>query len=139
MQAIRDRNFMPEIEFRTSRSSGKGGQHVNKVDTKVELRFDVMASELLSEEEKARITGKLGNRITSEGILQVVSESERTQLLNKKEAVERFYNLLEEGIKVPRKRKPTKKPKKAKEKRLKDKKIRSEVKNQRKSPGDKND
>jgi ribosome-associated protein len=130
---------MPEIEFRTSRSSGKGGQHVNKVDTKVELRFDVMASELLSEEEKARITGKLGNRITSEGILQVVSESERTQLLNKKEAVERFYNLLEEGIKVPRKRKPTKKPKKAKEKRLKDKKIRSEVKNQRKSPGDKND
>jgi len=112
---------------------------VNKVDTKVELRFDVMASELLSEEEKARITGKLGNRITSEGILQVVSESERTQLLNKKEAVERFYNLLEEGIKVPRKRKPTKKPKKAKEKRLKDKKIRSEVKNQRKSPGDKND
>ena len=130
---------MPEIEFRTSRSSGKGGQHVNKVDTKVELRFDVMASELLSEEEKARITGKLGNRITSEGILQVVSESERTQLLNKKEAVERFYNLLEEGIKVPRKRKPTKKPKKAKEKRLKEKKIRSEVKTQRKSPGDKND
>lgn len=130
---------MPEIEFRTSRSSGKGGQHVNKVDTKVELRFDVMASELLSEEEKARITGKLGNRITSEGILQVVSESERTQLLNKKEAVERFHNLLEESIKVPRKRKPTKKPKKAKEKRLKDKKIRSEVKNQRKSPGDKND
>ncbi len=134
MQAIRDRDFSPEFEFNTSRSGGKGGQHVNKVATKVELRFDVMGSELLSEEEKSRITGKLGNRITSEGILQVVSESERTQLLNKKEAVERFYNLLEEGTKVPRKRKPTKKPKKAKEKRLKEKKIQSEKKQHRKGP-----
>ncbi len=134
MQAIRDRDFSPEFEFNTSRSGGKGGQHVNKVATKVELRFDVMHSELLDEEEKQRILEKLENRITSDGILQIVAESERTQVLNKKEAIDRFYSLLAEGLKVPKKRKPTKKPKRAKEKRLKEKKMQSEKKQKRKGP-----
>lgn len=117
-----------EVSYKTSRSGGKGGQNVNKVSTKVELDFDVHNSKLLTEEQKEIILRKLDSRITSEGILQVVSQSERTQLKNKKVALAKFYELIELAFFIKKKRKPTKTPRSAIEKRLKAKKRNSEIK-----------
>jgi len=126
--SIQGINFTPELQFKTSRSSGKGGQHVNKVSTKVELRFDIINSQLLSDEEKKRLLQKLKNRINKEGILQIASDKERSQLANKKAVIEKFYALLTKALKVPKKRIPAKPSQKAKKKRLKEKKLLSEKK-----------
>lgn len=123
-----------ELKFRTSRSSGPGGQSVNKVSTKVELLFDVWNSNVLTIEQKEIISIKLKNRINSEGILQISSDETRSQLKNKEIVVERFYGLLEEALKPVKKRKPTKPSKSSKEKRLKTKKIKSDKKDLRKPP-----
>ena len=121
-------NLLAEVSFKTSRSGGSGGQHVNKVSTKVELDFDVLESKALTEEEKALISEKLASRLTSDGILQVISQSERSQLRNKKVALEKFQELIQACFIVPKKRKPSKVPRRVKEKRLFTKKMKAEIK-----------
>ncbi len=128
---IKKLNFSLEWVFNTSRSGGSGGQHVNKVSTKVELRFDIINSLLLTEEQKQCMVEKLYNYVTKQGILQIVSDTERSQLANKKLVIERFYKLLEVAFKVQPKRIPTKQTKRAKENILKEKKIQAEKKKRR--------
>lgn len=123
-----------ELKFRTSRSSGPGGQSVNKVSTKVELLFDVWNSNVLLEEQKEIITSKLKNRINTDGIFYISSDETRSQLKNKELVIERFITLLEDALKPIKKRKPTKPSKASKEKRLKTKKIKSDKKDLRKPP-----
>ncbi|MDY6799709.1 MAG: alternative ribosome rescue aminoacyl-tRNA hydrolase ArfB [Bacteroidota bacterium] len=124
--------LLNELTFKAVRSSGSGGQNVNKVSTKVELRFDIENSEFLTEDEKARIFKKLKNRISNECILIITSDTERTQLRNKNKAIEIFFDLIERALKKPKKRKKTKPTLASKEKRLKEKKIQSEKKQFRK-------
>ncbi|NPA45261.1 MAG: aminoacyl-tRNA hydrolase [Chlorobi bacterium] len=125
------RSFEKEFEFITSRSSGKGGQHVNRTNTKVELRFNIDASEILNDDEKKRLKEKLSGKINNEGILQIVSQETRSQLKNKNKCIEKFYLLIEDAFKVKKKRKKTKPSKKSVEKRLEEKKKHSEKKENR--------
>lgn len=122
-----------EVTYKTSRSGGKGGQNVNKVSSKAELNFDVLKSKLLTDEQKDLISLKLENRINSEGVLQIVSQSERSQLKNKKVVLMRFHELLEMAFHVRKKRKPTKVPRSVIEKRLKAKKRKSDRKKLRRN------
>lgn len=131
---LKSRNFETEISFKTSRSSGPGGQNVNKVNTKVELRFAVDQSNLLSEHEKFKLKQKLPNRINNEGELLIVAQSERSQLKNKADAIERFYQLMAMALKPVKRRKPTRPTRAAKEKRIKLKKQKGEIKSLRRKP-----
>lgn len=126
-------DLTPEIVYKASRSGGKGGQNVNKVSTKIELAFDIAASQLLSEEQKAVLLSKLAARLTKEGLLQIVSQTERSQLGNKRVATEKLYALLEANLAVRKKRKATKLPKGVKEKRLQVKKRHAERKQLRRN------
>lgn len=130
---LHNRDFLPELTFSASRSSGAGGQNVNKVNTKVELRFDIGASQLLTDDEKARLLDKLASRLTQDGILIVVSQTERTQLRNKAACIDKFYEVLQAALTVQKKRKPTKPTVASKERRLESKKRLSERKAQRRS------
>ena len=125
-------NFNPEFSFKTSRSSGKGGQNVNKVSSKVELNFDVLNSILLNPTQKDILFKKLNKRINKEGILQLIIQSERSQLLNKQIAIKKFYELLAKSFIQKKKRIATKLSAAVKAKRLKKKKMKSEKKELRK-------
>ncbi len=124
-------DFLPELKFKTSRSGGSGGQNVNKVSTKVELNFDVLNSVLLHAHQKIKVLKRLEKRITKEGILQIIVQTERTQLGNKRLAIEKFHELIKKSLIEKKKRKPTKPGKAAKEKRLKEKKMQGEKKKSR--------
>ena len=123
--------FENECIFRTSRSSGKGGQNVNKTETKVSLWFDVAASTLFDDEEKVRVLAKLASAITDDGYLQLNCDEQRSQLKNKQLVVERAINILGKALKVAKPRKKTKPPKAVVEKRLEDKRRISLKKNER--------
>lgn len=123
--------IVKEFYYRTSRSSGSGGQHVNKVETRVEAVFNVADSNLLTESQKDTLQTKLARKITGEGELIVSSSESRSQFRNKEIAIEKLLSLLENGLKKPTKRKPTSIPKSVKEKRLKDKRIQAEKKDRR--------
>ncbi|TAL57568.1 MAG: aminoacyl-tRNA hydrolase [Bacteroidetes bacterium] len=120
--------FEPEIYFKTSRSSGSGGQNVNKVSTKVELNFDVAQSKLLTEEQRQIIFSKLSNRINKAGILKITVQETRSQFENKEIALKKFRTLITFAFHKPKKRIRTNVSKRTKEKRLQNKKKHSEIK-----------
>ena len=126
------RGFDDELIFNASRSSGAGGQNVNKVNTKVELRFKVDGSQLLTPEEKELLSAKLSSHISNEGFLIIVSQTERSQIKNKENATEKFYELLAKALTKRKKRKPTSPTKVSKEKRLEGKRKQSTKKELRK-------
>jgi ribosome-associated protein len=130
---LSDRDFSREFVFSASRSSGPGGQHVNKVSTRMELRFDVAASNLLSEEEKQLVFEKLASRITTAGELIIVSQSERSQLQNKDKVLEKFYALLIRALTPVKKRTRTRPTRASVEERLDDKRKVAEKKDRRRS------
>jgi ribosome-associated protein len=117
-----------EITFQTTRSGGKGGQNVNKVETAVLGYFSVMGSQILNEEQKKVVAEKLSNRINSEGMLFVRSQTYRTQLENKEEVILKINELVRKALEKKKKRKPTKISKAAKEKRFESKKLKGEIK-----------
>lgn len=123
---------MSEVRFRTSRSGGPGGQNVNKLETRVELEFNVLSSPRLSDHQRARIIEALASRIDSSGILRIVSSESRSQWKNKQQAIEKFAKLLRKAL-TPRKKRIRTGPSKAsRERRLEQKKRQSEKKRLRK-------
>ncbi len=133
MIRITDELSIPEEELRftASRSSGPGGQHVNKVNTRITMRFDVVNSPSLTLDQKSCILEKLTTRISKAGVLRVVSQQTRSQAANKEVALERFINLLQQALEEAPERKRTGVPRAAKQKRLDGKKHRGQLKRER--------
>lgn len=126
------KNFTTELTYKTSRSSGAGGQNVNKVETSVTVMWKVEESQFFNEEEKKLIQSKLKNRINLEGTLQLTVSESRTQLKNKKAATEKILEIVNKSLIKPKPRKATKPSKSQIEKRMKQKKQHSEKKENRK-------
>ncbi len=135
-EELKTRNLEKEFVFATSRSGGPGGQNVNKVSTKVELRFNVISSPSFTEEEKALILEKLKNKINKDGEFIIISQVERSQFMNKEVVTEKFYNLISGALTIQRKRKSTKPTMASKIRRLELKKSRGNIKKLRKDSGD---
>jgi ribosome-associated protein len=126
--------IISELNFKAVRSSGAGGQNVNKVSSKVVLSFDLNTSQSLSEEEKMLLKTNLATRFTSDDILILNCDEDRSQLKNKEIVTKRFLELIKKGLHVPKVRKATKIPKSVIKKRIKDKKNISEIKQSRRKP-----
>ena len=122
---------LSELRFRFARSSGPGGQHVNRSATRVELLFDVAGSPSLTEAQRERALKALAPYIDSDGVLHLISQTFRSQFRNREEAVERFQTLMRRAMKVPKRRRPTQPSRAARERRLASKRRRSEIKRQR--------
>jgi ribosome-associated protein len=126
--------ILAELQFKAVRSSGAGGQNVNKVSSKVVLTFNLTFSPSLSEEEKLLLSEKLKTKVTSEGLLILNCDEDRSQVKNKEIVIKRFLKLIQNALIIPKKRKPTKIPRSVIEKRLKSKRTTSERKQNRKRP-----
>jgi ribosome-associated protein len=126
--------IISELTFKAVRSSGAGGQNVNKVSSKVVLTFDLVSSLALSDEEKELSLKKLKSKVTLEGILILNCDEDRSQLKNKTIVTKRFLEIIEKSLIVPKPRKATKTPRSVVEKRLKDKSSTAEIKQNRKKP-----
>lgn len=131
---IASRDYSPELQFQTSRSSGPGGQNVNKLETRVTLRFNPSASQILLPEEIERLQKKWANKLTNEGDILISSEKHRSQLRNKEETISLFQDELKRAFTDPKPRKKSKPSKAAIKKRLEGKKKLSEKKSMRKPP-----
>ena len=127
-------SILSEVKYKAVRSSGAGGQNVNKVSSKVVLTFDLRNSLAFSEEEKLVLQTNLQHRLTSDLILILNCDEDRSQLKNKEIVTKRFLEILKKGLYVPKERKPTKIPKSVIRKRIKDKKNISEIKQSRRKP-----
>ncbi|MDQ6470529.1 alternative ribosome rescue aminoacyl-tRNA hydrolase ArfB [Flavobacterium sp. LHD-80] len=126
--------IISELTFKAVRSSGAGGQNVNKVSSKVVLSFDLNASQGLSEEEKLLLQTNIAARLTSENMLILNCDEDRSQLKNKDIVIKRFLEIIKKGLFVPKVRKATKVPKSVIKKRIKDKKNVSDLKQSRRKP-----
>jgi ribosome-associated protein len=124
-------NLLTEARYNFSRSGGKGGQNVNKVETKVELVFNIDNSTFLNGDQKGRLRSKLANKIDNEGNLRITSQTERTQAGNRRKVVEKFEKLIHASLRMEKKRSKTKIPKAAKEKILEKKKKHGAKKKER--------
>lgn len=131
---MNNQDLFSELHFKAIRSSGAGGQNVNKVSSKVVLSFDVVNSQFISEEEKVRIISKLQSRLTKDNVLILSCDEDRSQFKNKDIVTKRFFELLYKSLQNEKKRISTKVPKSVIKKRLKDKKILSETKKNRQKP-----
>jgi ribosome-associated protein len=136
VEELKNRNLESEFVYSTSRSGGPGGQNVNKVSTKVELRLNLQTTTSFSEEEKVIIFNKLKNKINKESEIILVSQSERTQLMNKVVVTEKFYELISKALTIPLKRRPSRPTLNSKLKRLDSKHNRGLIKKMRKQKGD---
>lgn len=133
-RSLDSRLLNPELEYTASRSDGPGGQHVNKVSSKITLRFSVRDSQILTEEEKELLVKKLGKRLTKEGVLILTSQAHRSQLQNKVDVEEKLNALLLVALNVEKTRKPTRATKSSREKRKFNKMLNSEKKKWRQKP-----
>jgi ribosome-associated protein len=126
--------IIAELNFKAVRSSGAGGQNVNKVSSKVVLSFDLFNSQCLTDDEKKELSEKFKTKLTSVGMLILNCDEDRSQLKNKEIITKRFLKLIQKALIIPKKRKPTKIPRSVIEKRIKAKRNTSEIKQNRKRP-----
>jgi ribosome-associated protein len=135
-EELKNRNLESEFVYSTSRSSGPGGQNVNKVSTKVELRLNLLLTPGFSDDEKELLFRKLKNKINKDGVIILVSQSERTQLMNKVVVTEKFYDLISKALTLQKKRKSTRPTLSSRIMRLEGKRSRGNIKKLRKDSGE---